>query len=153
MKIGVISDTHGFLDPRIPELFEGVDHILHGGDVGSPTVLLELENIAPVTAVMGNVDGGMPLKLTEVIELGSRNFLLHHIVEPRNLGNDLGETIRRAKPGVVVFGHTHKPFAETIENVLFLNPGYTGKQRFNLPRTLAFLFVEAGKMRVEFRSL
>src|SRR5687768_2476727 len=93
MKIGVISDTHGFLDPTIPKLFEGVDHILHGGDVGSPMVLLELENIAPVTAVLGNVDTGMPLKLTEVVELGRRKFLLHHIVEPRNLGDSLNETI------------------------------------------------------------
>jgi len=153
MKIGVISDTHGFLDPRIPELFDGVDHILHGGDVGSPTVLLELENIAPVTAVLGNVDGGMPLKLTEVVELGNRKFLLHHIVEPRNLGHDLEGTIGRARPDVVVFGHTHKPFAETIGNILFLNPGYTGKQRFNLPRTLAFLFIEDGKIQVQFQPL
>src|SRR5688572_29913231 len=109
MKIGVISDTHGFLDPKIPKLFEGVDHILHGGDVGSSMVLLELENIAPVTAVLGNVDGGMPLKLTEVVELGERKFLLQHIVEPRSLGDQLTETIARARPDVVVFGHTHKP--------------------------------------------
>ena len=153
MKIGVISDTHGFLDPRIPKFFEGVDHILHGGDVGAPMVLLELENIAPVTAVLGNVDLGMPLKLTEVVELGGRKFLLHHIVEPRNLGNDLAATIGRARPDVVVFGHTHKPFSETINNILFLNPGYTGKQRFNLPRTLALLSIENGKLRVEFQSL
>ena len=153
MKIGVISDTHGFLDSRVHKLFEGVDHILHGGDVGSPMVLLELENIAPVTAVLGNVDAGMPLKLTEVVEFGGRKFLLHHIVEPRNLGTDLAGTIGRARPDVVVFGHTHKPFSETIDNVLFLNPGYTGKQRFNLPRTLALLFIEDGKMRVEFQPL
>src|SRR3954447_23422744 len=139
MKIGVISDTHGFLDPKIPKLFEGVDHILHGGDVGSHITLLELENIAPVTAVMGNVDAGMALKLTEVVELGGRKFLLHHIVDPRNLGGDLRETVHRARPDVVVFGHTHKPFSETIENILFLNPGYTGRQRFNLPRSLACL--------------
>ena len=153
MKIGVISDTHGFLDPKIPKLFEGVDHILHGGDVGSPMVLLELENIAPVTAILGNVDGGMPLKLTEVVELGKRKFLLQHIVEPRRLGDQLTETIARTRPDVVVFGHTHKPFSERIDNVLFLNPGYAGKQRFTLPRTLACLFIEDGKMRVEYEPL
>jgi len=153
MKIGVISDTHGFLDPKIPKLFEGVGHILHGGDVGSPMVLLELENIAPVTAVLGNVDTGMTLKLTEVVELGGRKFLLHHIVEPRSLGDQLTETIARTRPDVVVFGHTHKPFSETIDNVLFLNPGYAGKQRFTLPRTLAYLFIEDGPMRVEYEPL
>jgi putative phosphoesterase len=153
MKIGVISDTHGFLDPKIPKLFDGVDHILHGGDVGSSMVLHELENIAPVTAVLGNVDGGMPLRLTEVAELGGRKFLLHHIVEPRNLGDALRDTIARARPDVVVFGHTHKPFSETIDNVWFLNPGYTGKQRFTLPRTLALLFIEDGAMRVEYQAL
>ncbi len=153
MKIGVISDTHGFLDPRISKLFEGVDHILHGGDVGSPLTLLELENIAPVTAVLGNVDMGMALKLTEVVELGGQKFFLHHILEPRNLGDNLTETISRARPNVVVFGHTHKPFSETINNILFLNPGYAGKQRFNLPRSVAFLFLEDGKLRVEYQPL
>lgn len=150
MRIGVISDTHGFVDPKIPTLFKGVDHILHAGDVGSHTALFELEKIAPVTAVMGNVDGGMPLRLTEVIELGGRKFLLHHIVDPRNLDDGLRETISRARPDVIVLGHTHKPFSETIDNVLFLNPGYTGRQRFNLPRTLAYLYLEDQKMRVEY---
>jgi putative phosphoesterase len=153
MKIGVISDTHGFLDPRIPKLFAGVDHILHGGDVGATTVLLELENIAPVTAVLGNVDLGMTLKLTEVVELSSKKFLLHHIVEPRNPGNELNESLTRARPDVVVFGHTHKPFCETIGNVLFLNPGYAGRQRFDLPRTAALLFIESGQMRVDYKPL
>lgn len=153
MKIGVISDTHGFLDPRIPKLFEDVDHILHGGDVGAPGVLLELENIAPVTAVLGNVDVGMSLKLTEVVELAGKKFLLHHIVEPRNPGDKLKESLDRARPDVVVFGHTHKPFCETIGGIMFLNPGYTGKQRFNLPRTLALLFIDDSKARVEYVSL
>ena len=153
MKIGVISDTHGFLDPRIPTFFNDVEHILHGGDVGDSRVVLELENIAPVTAVLGNVDLGLALKLTEVVELAGKKFLLHHIVEPRNLGGDLAETIDRARPDVVVFGHTHKPFCEAIENILFLNPGYAGKQRFNLPRTLALLFIEDGRLRVEYQPL
>src|SRR5690349_16844749 len=122
MKIGVISDTHGFVDPRILSLFKDVDHILHGGDVGSHVALAELENVAPVTAVLGNVDAGMALKLTETVELGGRKFLLHHIVDPRNPDSDLRETITRSRPDVVVFGHTHKPFSERIDNVLFLNP-------------------------------
>lgn len=153
MKIGVISDTHGYLDPRVARLFEGVDHILHGGDVGSPTILSQLENLAPVTAVLGNVDGGMPLKLTEVVELAGRKFLLHHIVDPRNLSHDLAETIARARPDVVVFGHTHKPFSETIASTWFFNPGYAGPQRFTLPRSLAIMSIEDGKLRADYQML
>ena len=115
--------------------------------------LVELENIAPVTAVLGNVDAGLPLKLTEIVELDGRKFLLHHIVDPRNPEDGLRETISRARPDAVVFGHTHKPFSESIQNILFLNPGYAGKQRFNLPRTLASLHIEDGKMRVEYVAL
>ena len=153
MKLGVISDTHGFVDPKIFGLFKDVDHILHGGDVGSQMALVELQNIAPVTAVLGNVDTGMALKLTEAVELCGRKFLLHHIVEPRNLEDGLRQTISRARPDVVVFGHTHKPFSESIDNILFLNPGYAGKQRFNLPRTLAYLHIENRGMRVEHVAL
>ncbi|MCL4789843.1 MAG: metallophosphoesterase family protein, partial [Verrucomicrobia bacterium] len=82
MKIGVISDTHGFLDPKVSKLFAGVDHILHGGDVGPYTLLAELAAIAPVTAVLGNTDTWLQLKLTEFVELGGRRFLVHHIVNP-----------------------------------------------------------------------
>ncbi|HAV64105.1 MAG TPA: YfcE family phosphodiesterase, partial [Verrucomicrobiales bacterium] len=58
MRIGVISDTHGYLDPKIPALFQGVEHILHAGDIGYASIILELEQIAPVTAVLGNTDIG-----------------------------------------------------------------------------------------------
>src|SRR5438128_7067088 len=84
MKIGVISDTHNFLDPQIPKLFAGVEHILHGGDIGLPWIILQLEAIAPVTAVLGNTDDGrFQFKDTEVVELAGRKFLVHHIVDPR----------------------------------------------------------------------
>ena len=80
MKIGVISDTHNFLDPN-PKLFSGVEHILHGGDVGLPRIIMELEQIAPVTAVLGNTDSDTQLRETEVVELAGRKFLIHHIVD------------------------------------------------------------------------
>ena len=82
MKIGVLSDTHGHFDPKIPKLFAGVDHILHGGDVGLPWLILELEQIAPVTAVLGNNDAGLEYRETEVVEFDGRKYLVHHIVDP-----------------------------------------------------------------------
>src|SRR5258706_13839148 len=83
-KVGVISDTHGHLDPRVKEIFEQarVDHIIHAGDIGMPFLILDLENIAPVTAVLGNTDAGINYKDTELVELKGRKFLVHHIVDP-----------------------------------------------------------------------
>ena len=153
MKLGIISDTHGFLDPRIAELFADVDHILHGGDVGAHTLLCELEAIAPVTAVLGNTDVGLSLNLTEVVQLDGRKFLVHHIVNPHALGDDLKTGIGRERPDVVVFGHTHKPFCETINGGLFLNPGYAGKQRFALERSVAILHCDKKGMWHEFLPL
>ena len=153
MKIGLISDTHGYLDPRIAKFFSGVEHILHAGDVGSHALLLELESIAPVTAVLGNTDGGLTLNLTEVIQLGGRKFLVHHIVNPHALTDELGLRIARERPDVVVFGHTHTRFYETISGVLFLNPGYAGKQRFALERSVAILHCDTTRIRPEFLPL
>lgn len=154
MKIGIISDTHDYLDPKIPGLFKGVDHILHAGDVGTPWITFELEQIAPVTAVIGNTDQGLSLKETEVIELGGRRFLLHHIVDPRELSPALQQRIQQARPDVVVFGHTHKPFCENLGGILFFNPGYAGKQRFKLERSVAILkWTENGIIQPEFLPL
>lgn len=152
MRIGVISDTHDLLDPRVTELFEGVDHILHGGDVGLPWLILKLEGIAPVTAVLGNTDTGISLRETEVVQLDGRKFLIHHVVNPHAPHETIARRIAREKPDVVVFGHTHKPFSERINGTLYLNPGSAGRARFNLPRTVAIL--ETGpELKVEFKNL
>lgn len=152
MRIGVISDTHDLLDPQVAELFSGVEHILHGGDVGLPWLILKLEQIAPVTAVLGNTDVGIQLRETEIVQLDGKKFLLHHIVNPHAPQENLAARIAREKPDVVIFGHTHKPFCETINGILYLNPGYAGRQRFNLPRTLAILETNP-KLKVEIKSL
>ncbi len=153
MKIGLISDTHGYLDPRVPEIFEGVEHILHAGDIGYASIILELERIAPVTAVLGNNDFGMEYRETEIAEVGGVKFMVHHIVEPKRLTDTLKRRIIHSDPQVVLFGHTHKPFNEIIEGIHFLNPGYAGKPRFKLERSVAILHLEDGRRRVEFLEL
>jgi putative phosphoesterase len=153
-RVGVISDTHDYLDPKVREIFEGVDYILHAGDIGMPVVIMELEDIAPVTAVRGNTDDpGINFQETALIQVGARRFLVHHIVEPRQLTDKLRRKIIRENPDVVVFGHTHKPFCESVGNTLFLNPGYAGKQRFELPRTIAILTCDAEGMTADFFDL
>jgi putative phosphoesterase len=154
MKIGVLSDTHNYLDPKIPALFAGAQQILHAGDIGLPSLLCELELIAPVTAVAGNTDEpAFQFKLVATLDLDGRRFLLQHIVDPLSLTDPLKERLARDRPDVVVFGHSHRPFCQTVDGVLFFNPGYAGKSRFRLPRTVALLHSEPDGLRPEFIEL
>jgi putative phosphoesterase len=154
LKIGVISDTHNFLDPRVPKLFAGVQHILHGGDIGLPWLIHELEAIAPVTAVLGNTDdAGLSFRQTEVVELAARKFLVHHIVNPQALDDSIERRITRERPSVVVFGHTHKPFCDTINGTLYFNPGYAGKSRFGMERSVAIIHCDGKEIRHQYFSL
>jgi putative phosphoesterase len=152
--IGVISDTHNYFDPRIPHLFAGVTHILHGGDIGQPAILLALEQIAPVTAVAGNTDDpGFHYPQTAVVELAGRKFLVQHIVNPHALADPIKARLARERPDVVVFGHTHKPFSESIGGTRFFNPGYAGKSRFGLERSVAILHCGEKEIQAEYLPL
>jgi hypothetical protein len=153
MKLGVISDTHGFLDPKVFELFKGVSHILHAGDIGPDAIIVELETIAPVSAVIGNTDSSSTFRLTETVTLAGRKFLVHHIVDPYALKEEFRLRVARERPDVVVFGHTHKTCCETVNGVLFFNPGSAGKPRFGRGRTAALLHCEKKEIRPEFLSL
>jgi uncharacterized protein len=153
VKIGVISDTHGFLDPKVFGLFAGVGHILHAGDLGFASIILELEEIAPVTAVLGNTDLGLPFKETEIIELAARKFLVHHIVNPHSPPDKLKTRIARERPDAIIFGHTHKRFCETIGGILFFNPGYSGKSKFGVERSVAILHCDEKEIRSEYFPL
>ncbi len=153
MKIGVISDTHGWLDPRVEKIFAGVEHILHAGDIGNPVIELELKFIAPVTVVQGNVDVGLPFKLTEIVTLAEKKFLVHHITNPWALSETLEQQIRQQKPDAVIFGHTHKPFAQMVDGIFYFNPGYAGKPKFGAERSLAILHLDRKEIRHEFIPL
>ncbi len=153
MKIGVISDTHGFLDPRVEKIFTGVDHILHAGDVGYASIILELRLIAPVTVVLGNTDSDLDYRLTETVELAQKKILVHHIVNPWALSEPVASLIAKQQPNAVVFGHTHKKFAEMVNDVFFFNPGYAGKPRFGTERSVAILHLDGQEIRHKFVPL
>jgi putative phosphoesterase len=153
MTLGLISDTHGYLDPRLEKIFADVDHILHAGDIGPDLIVHELSAIAPVTAVLGNNDASPSFRLTETIALGGRKFLVHHIVTPRELHPELKLRLTRERPDAVIFGHTHQPFSEIIGGVHFLNPGYAGQPRFRQPRSVALLEVRDDGFRPRFVEL
>lgn len=153
LKVGIISDTHGFLDPAIKSIFRGVTHILHAGDIGLPWLILELEEIAPVTAVIGNTDHGLTCKETELVTLANRKFLVHHIVDVSSLSEDLERRIIHENPDVVVFGHTHKRYCQSHGKTLYFNPGYSGRPKLDLSRSIAILHCDDSGIIPEYFEL
>jgi hypothetical protein len=141
LRIGLISDTHGLLRNEVYAAFEGVDEILHAGDVGDPAILDELEVIAPVRAVFGNVDGFdvrevAPERL-ELERAGHRIAVVHGHQWGSPRVPYLAEAFHDF--AVVVYGHTHQPLIERTDGLLIVNPGSAGHRRFNKPVTVATL--------------
>jgi putative phosphoesterase len=128
VRIGVISDTHGYLDPRVLEEFAGVDHIIHAGDIMDAATLEALGSIAPVTAVGGNMDDGKLGKLPREVtgKVGGVRFLVGHKrkrLMKRLLTGKVDGLGKHESPDLVVCGHDHLPAAEWVDGTLFLNPG------------------------------
>ncbi|MBW3656508.1 MAG: metallophosphatase family protein [Gemmatimonadetes bacterium] len=148
MKIGIISDTHGLLRPQVFDLFEGVEHILHAGDIGNPDIITELEAIAPVTAVWGNADGwevrGRVPEVAEVELGGVRAVVIHGM----QVGSPTPEKIAALHPeaGLVVFGHSHRPLIRHVGATLAVNPGSAGRRRFRDPVTVALAEIRDGSV-------
>lgn len=149
MRVGVISDTHNLLRPRVLERLDGCERILHAGDVGDLEILEPLRRIAPVAAIRGNTDvGATAAELPDTLE-GDLGGLPFGMVHRR-------EDIDRKWPGrlrLVVFGHSHRPELEWRGDCLLLNPGACGRRRFHLPLTLAILTVADGRIVPEILSV
>jgi len=150
MQIGIISDTHGHVPNAVHDALAGVDHILHAGAVGPVDVITELEAIAPVTAVRGNTDSAINLPETRLIEFGGKKFLIHHIVDFSVPSNTVRTLLAEEQPQVVVFGHTHMPFCETLGGVLFLNPGSVTQPRGDYRPSMVRLIIDHGKITPKF---
>jgi putative phosphoesterase len=144
--IGVISDTHGLLRPEALAALRGSDYIIHAGDVGDPAILRELAQIAPVTAIRGNVDHGAwsrKLPTTDVLEVqGISIYVLHNLAE-------LDLRPEAAGFAAVIYGHSHVPKQELKKGVLYFNPGSAGPRRFQLPVTVGRVTVKDGKVSGE----
>jgi putative phosphoesterase len=137
----------------VQKIFAGTDHILHAGDIGYASIILELQLVAPVTAVLGNCDDHIGYPLFQTVELAQKKILVHHIVSPRELSDQVKTRIAKDRPNVVVFGHTHKKFAETKNGILFFNPGYAGKPKIGAERSVALLHLGDSEIRHEFIAL
>jgi putative phosphoesterase len=141
--IGVVSDTHGFYDERLDELFAGAANIVHAGDVGTLEVLARLRTLAPLTAVAGNTDlGGWcdDLPWEAIVEVLGRRIVVCHI------GSSVMGRHGPVAEGfdLVVCGHSHKAALEWRGDTLFLNPGSAGKTRFGQRRTCALVGAPPG---------
>lgn len=135
-RIGVISDTHGLLREEVRERLQGCDRILHAGDIDKPSVLEELNRIAPTCAVRGNKDAEWTELLPEiqvVEDIGIRVLMIHNRKqidrEPENYD-------------LFIYGHSHKYEEKHVDGTVWLNPGSCGPRRFTQPITMAMLYVE-----------
>jgi putative phosphoesterase len=148
--VGVMSDTHGLLRPEVLTSFENVDLILHAGDIGDPKVLEDLQKIAPVTAVRGNMDyGSWAWHLPEFqrVQIGhTKIFLIHDL---------FGFQFADADNGIhaVISGHTHRPNIDMRNDILFMNPGCSGyRSRLN-PVSVGLLRIDNGQLDAKIIAL
>ena len=148
--IGLISDTHGLIRAEALEALQGVDLIIHAGDIGKPEVVSALKDVAPVAAIKGNIDSGGWAKFLPDNKLvkasGTRLFIIHNVREL-----DCDPVARGFQ--VVVSGHSHKPSVSTRDRVLFVNPGSAGPRRFKLPVAVGKLLIQNKQVNAEIIEL
>ena len=147
MRLGVISDTHGMLRPEVFEAFREVDHILHGGDIGEWDLILELQALAPVTAVYGNTDSlDIRSRVPQVAEVELDGFPIV-VTHGDQFGSPNPATLHEAFPhaDIIIFGHSHKPLLELVDKtVTVMNPGGAGAPRFGIAPSVGILELEPG---------
>lgn len=147
-RVGAVSDTHDWVHPRLLETLDGVDLILHGGDVCSRAVIDALESVAPVVAVRGNNDeggecGDLPVQVSGCV--GPVRIWMTHIVTL--------PTLQRSTPipqgtDVVVYGHSHVPDEAVHNGIIYFNPGSAGKARFkSIPTCGVWSFLNGAFVR------
>jgi len=148
--VAVVSDTHGLLRPEVFKHLNGVDRIIHAGDIGAPNVLEKLQSLAPLDAIRGNNDKGTWAEaIPETLFLEIRGHQIHVLHDL----NQIDLSPAAAGMAVVISGHSHKPVVEEHDGVLFINPGSLGPRRFRLPIALAKLYITAESVRAEIIEL
>lgn len=154
MKIGLLSDTHSFLDERVFKYFENVDEIWHAGDVGDVKVIDQLEAFKPVVGVYGNIDNHeVRLHLPEFqrFEREGVSVLMTHIAgKPGSYSKPLLEEIKKnGTPRLFVCGHSHILLIKFDPrfNMLWVNPGACGNHGFHKVKTLLRFDLIAGEIK------
>jgi len=150
--LGILSDTHGYFHPNLPDDLAGVDRILHAGDIGDLSILDGLEAVAPVTAVWGNIDdASIRRRVSEhqrVTVEGLDLWMTHIAGRPGRWQRGMGEKLRDDPPDMLVCGHSHILRVERVEaldDMLYVNPGAAGKQGLHQEKTCLRLTLEDGR--------
>jgi putative phosphoesterase len=145
VRLGVIADTHGHVPASVHEIFDNVDHIIHGGDIGTAEVLIELEAIAPVTAVYGNMDGfDIRSRCPGVAKLELDDFYIT-VTHGDRFGSPTPAKLHKAFPEaeIIVFGHTHRPLLELVnKTITVMNPGSASAPRHGMLPTVGIMELE-----------
>ena len=162
MKLGVISDTHGFFHPRLPESFAGVEKIIHAGDLGGKNVFQKLSAIAPVTLVRGNhepdeIPGSLP-DPSSILLADKKVLLTHRLITMT--WEYFKDALSHLDPlpffpgfDLVIFGHSHIPVWDKVQEMYFLNPGYAGDNQLEDHPSAALLEINEEKISAEIFSL
>jgi putative phosphoesterase len=151
--VGLISDTHGLLRPEVFAAFEGVEMILHAGDVGGDDVLDELAVIAPVHAVAGNTDPPGNHRTPESIDIVIAGISVHVSHGHELRAPTLARLSSAYAADVVVYGHTHRQRIDRVGDRWIVNPGAAGQRRFDLRPSVARMTVVGGKVSIELVEL
>ncbi len=142
VKIGIISDTHGYLDDQVFLFFQDCDELWHAGDIGSDSVIEKLEAFKPVRAVFGNIDENkIRWKYPEdqLFDCGGLKVLMTHIGgSPPRYNSRVHSIVEKEKPGIFVCGHSHilKVMKDSKHDLLFINPGSAGNQGLHHIKTV-----------------
>ncbi|MFN7131446.1 MAG: metallophosphoesterase family protein, partial [Myxococcales bacterium] len=148
VKVGLVSDTHARFDPLLPALFEGCGRILHAGDICALDVIAQLAVLAPVDAIRGNCDEGLPTMVfpeTRTVAVhGARVLLVHDLGRPDKPHAHVRTLLAQERPDVVLSGHSHRGVLLERDGVLFVNPGSAGRKRFKLLRSAGLLLFGEG---------
>ncbi|MEM6641543.1 MAG: metallophosphoesterase family protein [Bacteroidota bacterium] len=151
MKIGVISDTHSYLDPQVYKYFEDVDEIWHAGDIGSEAVLDQLSVFKPSVAVWGNVDGNtLRESCREMVShtrMGLKIAMIHIAGKSPRYNQATLDLIKTSEPNLLICGHSHilKVAYDQKHQLLYVNPGAAGKHGFHHMRTILKFEIENGR--------
>lgn len=152
MKIGLLSDTHSFLDPKVFDYFAEVDEIWHAGDIGDPAVSEQLLAFKPFRAVYGNIDEPAlrhQFPENEIFEIaGLKVFMTHIGGYPGRYNARVRRLLKEHQPGLYICGHSHilKVMPDPEHDLLHINPGACGRHGFHKMRTIVRFVIEAGKI-------
>jgi putative phosphoesterase len=154
MRLGIISDTHGYFHPSLPDVLKEVDLILHAGDIGDVSLLDTLETIAPTHAVWGNIDGATlrrSIPEHQRFTLSGLTFWITHIGgRPGRWDPRIKTELYRQPPDVFVCGHSHILRIErvnSLNNMLYINPGAAGRHGFHQVKTCVRMTLEDGTLQ------